>query len=692
MSDAHWGRADAALHAQNPTVAPADARGRGAAAGRWRWLLLGCILLAYSHVVIGLGSKDFWWDESLSLQRAEEGWGALLRGTLLLYDGFTSQVTTDQHPFFSFLLQGILLRLAGDSEFVLRYVAAMAATLLAPTSYVLARALIRRGVLPAMTDRWTVLLAASHPFFLWYGQEARPYALWAMLAVLSTYLLAVSTEPSAHANWRRAGYGVTLAMFLTTHFYAVFLLPVHALFLLLAWPHPRRWLAALAAVSLLVLGSLIGGYVAWVILIQQGGGANFPSVSLRLLIPDLLNAFSLGLSVNISQVWWLDLVFGGLLIIGVAWMVRSRASLAAGGWILPLWILTPVAGVLLINLFQPLYMNARHLSLLGGVAIIAFSAGLAVIARWQRWVALLLTLALLVGFGYSTYNYYSAEEYAKDDFTRLGDYMHGRIMPGDLVLIYPPAAWRIFYYYVDLAPVDAAMAAGQPLAVHGVPLLNRSFEETEATLATLSKQYRRIWVLGSNTNPYMDLEGRVETWLKENVLRLRDVTFFSHSSLRAQLHLPKIPVYDGNPPAVQNSYAVEFGNRIRLIGFDVDNRRIQGFPTPITLYWQTVNKTDARYKYILKLVARQADGTFVTLSAVEREPYEGDIPTNYWDPGKTIAEYVELAGLPETDDGRQLFLQLQLYDNDTLDKLPVTQSDGGVKVDETTIMLSWPTP
>ena len=64
----------------------------------------------------------------------------------------------------------------------------------------------------------------------------------------------------------------------------------------------KRYLAKeVAAAVLLVLGGLAGAYGAYTIF-AQGGGANFASISLATLAPDLLNAFSLGLSVDLAQV------------------------------------------------------------------------------------------------------------------------------------------------------------------------------------------------------------------------------------------------------------------------------------------------------------------------------------------------------------------------------------------------------
>ncbi|MEZ4609551.1 MAG: glycosyltransferase family 39 protein [Caldilineaceae bacterium] len=97
----------------------------------------------------------------------------LLQGRLVMFDGVNSLLTIDQHPFFFFLLQGLMLRLAGDSEFVLRFVSVMAATLLVPVTWTFTRLLARRQIVPA-AGAVGCPLAATSPFFLWYGQGRGP--------------------------------------------------------------------------------------------------------------------------------------------------------------------------------------------------------------------------------------------------------------------------------------------------------------------------------------------------------------------------------------------------------------------------------------------------------------------------------------------------------------------------------------
>ena len=355
-----------------------------------RWLLLTLVLLAFARVTYRLDAKNFWWDESLSLQRAEQSWWPLLRGELVLKDGYSELLTIDQHPFFSFLLQGVMIRLAGDSEYVLRFPAAAAVTLLTPLLWAFARRLASLNVVPSGTAYRAALLAAVNPFYLWYGQEARPYSLWAMLAVLSTYLLlrALTYPYETAAAQRRVlvGYVLALAAFLSTHYLAVFLIPLHGLIVLqyLAQRNLRR--AIIGASLLGGVGGLAALIAMWQLL-RPGAGDNLNRITLRVLAPDLLNAFSMGLSVNINDVWRLDLLFGALALAGVVWGVRTQKRTLAGGWILPCFVLIPIAILLVINGFRPAYMNARHLSLISGGFVLLVAAGSAVLAQYRGWFA-----------------------------------------------------------------------------------------------------------------------------------------------------------------------------------------------------------------------------------------------------------------------------------------------------------------
>ena len=659
-----------------------------------RGILLIFILIAFGRLVWQLGAKNLWWDESLSLQRAEVDIWSLLRGRLIMYDGFSELVTIDQHPFLFFLLERIFLQTTGSSEFSLRFVSVMAATLVVPLTWSCIRYFVRHDIFLPSTPYWSAYLTALNAFFLWYGQEARPYMLWALFTLLSTYTLIRATEKEELQIRWTIGYGLATFLLLTTHYYAIFLLPVHIVILYL-WISKRSLVRGIIiSSSILMIGMIIGGTIAWGILVR-GGGINFRPVSFRVLLPDLLNAFSLGISVDIDKVWWVDIVFGITASIGTLWAVRSWQSRRQGGWLIPSLMVVPILILQLVSLIHPDYMSARHLSLISGCYLMAFAGGIAVVWYFQKWLAVLIAILFLAGSGYSTINYFTSPAYDKkyDDYTSLGKLISTKLLPGDLLLLNPTFSWRIFRYYLPLDKIEQAARTNGDVAYYGVPFIGVNWEKNFVRLEGFRAHYKRIWLITSGTHPYIDPDGKVKDWLLSNMYLQQEYTFFSYSSLKAALFLPRPPVFNAPIKIDGKRVNAVFGNQIRLIGYNVGRPLTAGSALPITFYWQTLVPTDKHYKYILKLEGIVA-GSWNILSLTEREPYDGAIPTIYWQPGQTIMEYSEL---PPPPTGADLIvglktgayrLSVEIYQADTLGKMPLTYVDNkSIQADNNTLLL-----
>jgi hypothetical protein len=295
----------------------------------------------------------------------------------------------------------------------------------------------------------------------------------------------------------------------------------------------------------------------------------------------------------------------------------------------------------------------------------------------------------LGGAGYSTVNYFTLPAYDKDHYTDMGQYVQEHLLPGDILLLNPPSSWRIFRYYLPLEPIDAASARGVEVAYVGMPLLRRPWEETYAQLEQFRGQYRRIWHANSGTHPYFDPNNKVEGWLNDNAIQFKRERFFSPNSIVAlDLYLPAAPVYEGDAADIpmQHRLDARFGEQIHLIGYDIGEALGHGFPIPVTLYWQVSAKPEQRYKYILRLMETQANGEMRELAMTEREPYDSMTPTIFWDPGKTIIEYSNFP--PTTLAGGTYQLVVQMYNADTLEKLPVQldSSDGAVSDPQTLVL------
>ena len=175
-------------------------------------------LLTLAVTVTGLGSAQLWRDELATWSAATRSPGDLARlaGTI---DAATG-------PYY--LLMHGWTAVFGDSTIALRVPAVLAMTVAAGLLAVLgARLVDRRGGL------FAGLLFAVLPGTSRYGQEARPYALATMLAVLATLLLVTALRRPSWARW--AGYAAAVAALGLIHLIALTLLAAHALVVLVAW-------------------------------------------------------------------------------------------------------------------------------------------------------------------------------------------------------------------------------------------------------------------------------------------------------------------------------------------------------------------------------------------------------------------------------------------------------------------------
>ncbi|MEV4463133.1 glycosyltransferase family 39 protein [Micromonospora echinofusca] len=206
--------------------------------GRLVWIAPSLVTLAV--VLTGIDHAQPWRDELATWSAATRSPGELVRlaGTI---DAATS-------PYYLFMHAWVAV--FGDSVTALRLPAALAMAATAGLTAVLGQRLVgtRAGLLAG-------LLLAVLPGTSRYGQEARPYALATLLAVLATLLL---VEATARPGWTRwVGYAAAVAALGLTHLVALTLLAAHAVAVLATRrtgppSRPLRWVLALLPTVLLV--------------------------------------------------------------------------------------------------------------------------------------------------------------------------------------------------------------------------------------------------------------------------------------------------------------------------------------------------------------------------------------------------------------------------------------------------------
>ena len=225
-------------------VSSAPARGQLRA-----WSPLAAVLvLAVALRLSTLGLQSFWYDEAFTpVHVLHAGLGATLH----------SVVHTENSPPLWYLLAWLDVRLFGDGEVALRLPSALAGIATVAVAWAIGRELAGRRCALACAA-----LVAVNPLFVWYSQEARVYALFALTcAVAMLCCLRARREPTRS---RMAAFALSGALALLTHYFSAFLLAGMALWLLRERASRRAALGAIAVLALV-------GLVLVPLIVAQGG-------------------------------------------------------------------------------------------------------------------------------------------------------------------------------------------------------------------------------------------------------------------------------------------------------------------------------------------------------------------------------------------------------------------------------------
>ncbi|WP_327041864.1 glycosyltransferase family 39 protein [Micromonospora ureilytica] len=396
-------------------------------------------LLTVAVTLTGLGSAQLWRDELATWSAATRSPGDLARlaGTI---DAATG-------PYY--LLMHVWTTVVGDSTIALRVPAVLAMTVAAGLLAVLgARLVDRRGGL------FAGLLFAVLPGTSRYGQEARPYALATMLAVLATVLLVTALRRPSWARW--AGYAAAVAALGLIHLIALTVLAAHALVVLIAWwrgpaaagvatrahvdaerdRRVWRWLVAVVPVALLAGPLLVKART------QQSRQLNWVHLA-RL---DDLTALPGGVAQSS--------VVGGLLV-GVAALGAARLGRRA---LLPVSaVLLPVLLLFAAGTVVPLWVP-RYLVFVVPFACLLAGAALAAVAAPAALVVVVLAGLLGLPDQAALRRTHEWPRSAPVDYAGAARVIADGQRPGDAVVYSPRHSWLFLdlgiEYHLDDPPRD----------------------------------------------------------------------------------------------------------------------------------------------------------------------------------------------------------------------------------------------
>lgn len=466
------------------------------AAGRLPWLTL-LLLLASGTIIrfLYLTRKPFWFDESFSAEVARISWGNFLH--LLWW--------REANMSLYYVLLRIWLQF-GHSEFYIRSLSVVIAAATIPAMYWLARLLY---------DRRVALIAAAlftfNAYSIRYSQEARSYAVFLLLATLSSgFLIAQVREPERR---NRIGYVLISILAVYAHFYALLLLAAHWLSLCWLWlerGQPGTDRARLPA-QLRRVWTTIGVAVLPVLVFVAKTGAGPIRWIQR---PGLGDLFGFFVNLAGSNRWPLLVVSMVACIAVVAPLGRSlwtrgRTWEAWRCQFLLLWLLLPVGLTVLLSFARPVFL-ARYMIFCLPALLLLVAAGLAQLR--QSWLLLVaLTGILLFSLQGIFFVYANDFDTERDASGAAAAFILDQAQPGDGV-VFHIAATRIPYEFVrsqrtgenTASPGFTAQVGPEILfPYHGAGLDYRDFtgKPTADFLRAAALAHPRVWVMLMNNGP-----------------------------------------------------------------------------------------------------------------------------------------------------------------------------------------------
>jgi 4-amino-4-deoxy-L-arabinose transferase-like glycosyltransferase len=616
-------------------------------------LLLAIILLAFTLRVYRLGYQSLWDDEAKSV------WVSSWSVTEILVEQ-----SQHEHPPLHYLLLHGWIRLAGESEFSVRFVSLFFGLLSVPMIYKLGKALsnARLGLLAAF-------VAAISPFWVYFSQETRMYTTATFFSLSAVYFFARILRDHQKSTGlgqvfipasRRLGLGLWLGYVLTTfcslysHYFALFAIVFENLFLASLWRRYRSliksWALAQIGVALLFLPWL-AFMAAGVIGIETSQpertaliGPNAPAYgllatwlegwrgrkSLVNVFRTCLIAFGLGESAQPNLKLPLAVVLLIILIVGTVSLARDHSSLMQR---------REAAAFLLLYLTVPIllgYLTAfpaerphwsKYFILASPAYYLLVAAGLA--ALWKRRVGGLIAGLIFVACasGSSLFNCYFNPQYARPDFRPQIAYIETFSQADDALMVNPRGLFTTFWHYYrgDLT--------------YYPPPEETDTANIEATLRQIAERHSGLWVVKNVPNDF-DPDETIEWWLTHHTYRTM-TAWVGHNVFRYY----SMPV-NGEP--VHHPLQVNFAEQILLTDYDLAIRATKyGHILQATLWWQALTEMDEQYLVSLRVLDQSGH-----LGGRKAIPPLGNFrPTVGWAKGEQIEDHVGLFIWPGTPPG-----------------------------------------
>jgi hypothetical protein len=603
-------------------------------------LLWGLLLIGFGARVWHLGTQSLWLDEALSVVFSRLSLGDLLN----------TLATQDLHPPLYYLALHFWMRLAGSSEFAVRFVSIWLGLPAIPATYLLGASVFASGDrVGGAFDRGAKIgliaaaLVAVSPFLVYYSQEARMYSALATFGACSSVAFwKLLTNPGR--RWWLGYVGFSAALLYTQYFGALVLL-FQVIYLAVVGVRQRRrafiGLSAIAATGAAYLPWLPGAIlqVRRLVTIPDFWKGDF---QFSYLITHMFAAFALGQFTALRSSTAAAAIAGGLVVLGLAFLVWRAVRFGGGEIFVITYLVVPLVALYTIVARDPKFAE-RYLIVIAPPFYLIIALALVGCLDWLAHVNRILVrrvgfaavgvTGLVLGYASASqvWQVYDGPTYRKDDNRGAIAYIEQHAQPGDVVALMMNTYPVYLYYGRGDVPYEPLQPGGD-------------LEAAATRLNEIAAGHRRLWLLSWNPE-WADPSRFVRDSLDQAYARAPVIPPFAGLGLTLYTIDPSHRFSARTTPTIAKP--VNYGNKLRLLGYDLPTATLAaGQSGVVSLYWQATQRLDA--DYILSL--RLRDSEFYWWRHDDR-PAAYNFPTMYWRPGQIVAGDVHFSVPPGTPPG-----------------------------------------
>ena len=417
----------------------------------------------------------------------DEGYTMMLINFSPLY--IIARTARDVHPPLYYLVTHFWQGAFGSSELAIRSLSAVFGLVTIVFCYLLMRRLFGEG-----TARLAALFVALGPFAVRYSDEARMYGMAAMLVVIATYLVVriATTKNASHKLWIL--YGITLAAGLYTHYYTLFIVPAHLMYLTNSTSGWRRLIANKKAWAGYLLGAAI--FVPWLPTVyaqmtRVQAGFWIPPVDVNTL-PSTFMQFAAFLPTWAYPGW----VAGALLALfalACTHLYRTSHKHRSAITLLLNWMLLPLAIVMLVSLVRPVYYDRYFIYC--AVAMYLVMAVVVTHGQWHKFHRTMPYILTAFTIAIFTMGIGSVGSQATHRMGAVGQYVNSNYQRGDIIVSGDLYTYFDFDYYNHTGATTRLLVDSKPTGYGETSLI---YDKPNVMVYRLNdiNHANRVWIVG----------------------------------------------------------------------------------------------------------------------------------------------------------------------------------------------------